>query len=232
MAQQITKVRTPGGEVMRLADWTSSEPLYSTVEVNSGPFTVLQAFSYGRGDEVPGSPTGRKSDYEDTNLRGQGGKLPEDEALLLHSLGIEVFATGAGSVADVIPQPDGPHVGLPNMLRLQRDIVVITKISAVKQYTHHPLSWFPAGSGVCEVNSDAHTNIGAGATGFVAANNGGDSPADQRPFASPLMVQGGDPFTVDFIAGPGEVQGLSLGAPDDRMLLRVTCNGPRKRPIA
>jgi len=116
------------------------------------------------------------------------------------------------------------------MVRLQRDVIVTTRISAVKEYTRHPLSWFPAGSGVTEVNSLGLTEISG--NGFAVANNGGDTPDDQRNFASPLLVQGGDPFTVDFTAGPGQVTGLDFQDAAGRIALRVTCNGPRKRPIA
>ena len=232
MAQQITKVRQPDGTVMRLADWTGAEPLYSTVEVAVGAFTVLQAFSYGKGGVVPGSPTGRASDILDTNLRGQGGKLPEDEALMLHGLSIEAFTVGQDGGGAHSEPVDPPHVSLLNMLRLQRDVIVATRISAVKEYTHHPLGWFPVGSGVSEVNSTAKTRASTGLAGFIVANNGGDTPHDQRSFASPLLVQGGVPFSVDFTAGPGQVSGLDLSGADSRIRLRVTCNGPRKRPIA
>jgi len=231
MAQQITKVRQPDGTVLHLADWTSSDPLYSTVEVAAGPFTVLQAFSYGLGGAVPGSATARNSDKLDTNLRGQGGKLPEDEALMLHGLAIEAFTVGVQDGGVGYFPVDDPHVSAANMVRLQRDVIVTLRISAVKEYTRHPLSWFPAGSGVTEVNS-LGVSDSAAAGGFVVANNGGDTPDDQRNFASPLLVQGGDPFTVDFTAGPGQVVGLGFQDDAGRIALRVTCNGPRKRPIA
>ena len=230
MAQQITKVRQPDGTVLRLADWTSSDPLYSTVEVAAGAFTVLQAFSYGLGGAVPGSATARNSDRLDTNLRGQGGKLPEDEALMLHGLAIEAFTVGVQDGGAAYFPVDDPHVSVLNMVRLQRDVIVTTRISAVKEYTRHPLSWFPVGSGVTEVNSLGLTD--GGVNGFAVANNGGDTPDDQRNFASPLLVQGGDPFTVDFTAGPGQVTGLDFQDEAGRIALRVTCNGPRKRPIA
>ena len=230
MAQQLTKVRGPNGEITRLADWTSAEPLYSTVDVGAGAFTVLQAFSYGKNGAVPGSVGSRKATYVDTNLRGQGGKLPEDEAIQIHSIAIEVFLRGTDA-GSVLPQADAPNVNTLEMMRLQRDILVELKIAAVKNYTQHPLSWFPAGSGVHQSTAGGRSVVAGVGNGFSYSNNGGTGPADQRQFASPLTVMGGEALTVDFTAGPGQVEGLQLGA-SSRFSLRTTLNGPRKRPIA
>lgn len=215
---------------MRLADWTSAEPLYSTVDVATGQLALLSAFSYGKGGEVPGSAGPRKSTYVDTNLRGQGGKLPEDEALQIHAICIEVFLRGLDG-STVLPLSDAPHVNTLELMRLQRDLIVVTKIASIKEYTRQPLSWFPAGSGVQHATAGANPVVSAAGAGLSYSNNGGTSPQDQRSFATPLMVAGGEAFGIDITAGPGSVQGLELGA-GARLSLRITCNGPRKRPIA
>ena len=77
---QVTKVRLPDGRVLTPGDWTSAEPLYSTIEISPGPYTTLQAFSYALGGDVPGSggATGspRKSNLADTNTSDRARSFP------------------------------------------------------------------------------------------------------------------------------------------------------------
>lgn len=230
---QFYKVRLPNGNVLHPADWTAAEPLYSTVEINAGAFPVVTAFSYAIGGSVPGSPGQRQSTLGDTNLEGEGSRLPENEELIAYSLAIEVFMIGADGAADPsgLPAVDTPEVSLANMLRLQRDVLVLTKIAAVKEYTHSPMSWFPASTGVLQYNSAARSIVSAGATGYIAANNGGESVCDKRQFASPLYVKGGETLAIDIRPGPGSVQNLHMNAAA-RMRLRFFFEGYRKRPVA
>lgn len=226
---QLIKIRMPNGNVYTPGDWTASQPLYSTVEIGTGAFPILTAYSYALGGAVPGSPGQRQSTLADTNLDGEGARLPENEELLAYALAIEAFMVG--------PQTDQPAPGeyvsrlpmvsMQNMLRIQRDLLIITKIAAVKEYTHAPMSWFPASTGTHETNSVALFDT----RGFVDANNGGDSVSDIREFASPLYVKGGETLTVDVRPGPGQVNGLSLEA-GSRIRLRFYFEGYRKLPVA
>lgn len=226
---QLIKIRMPNGNVYTPGDWTAAQPLYSTVEIGTGAFPILTAYSYALGGAVPGSPGQRQSTLADTNLDGEGARLPENEELLAYALAIEAFMVG--------PQTDQPPPGeyvsqlpmvsMQNMLRIQRDLLVITKVAAVKEYTHAPMSWFPASTGTHETNSVALFDT----RGFVDANNGGDSVSDIREFASPLYVKGGETLTVDVRPGPGQVNGLSL-EPGSRIRLRFYFEGYRKLPVA
>jgi len=230
---QFYKVRLPNGNVLHPADWTSAEPLYSTVELAAGAFPVVTAFSYAIGGTVPGSPGQRQSTLGDTNLEGEGSRLPENEELIAYSLSIEVYMIGADGASDPsgLPAVDTPEVSLPNMLRLQRDVLVMTKIAAVKEYTHSPLSWFPASTGVMQYNSASRTLVSGGALGSVSANNGGEGVCDKRQFASPLYVKGGETLAIDVRPGPGSVENLTLDAAA-RIRLRFYFEGYRKRPVA
>jgi hypothetical protein len=228
---QLVNIKLPDGRVLRPDDWTSAEPLYSTVEVGAGSFPVLTAFSYSYGGTVPGSVGPRKALLSDTNLQGEGNRLPENEALICFNLSIEVFQDGDADDANEFPQPENPEVALPDMLRLQRDLLVFFRIAYVKNYTHSPLGYWPAGTGVNYVNSGSLSRATQGTSGTVVANNGGTSPADMRVLASPLYVGGGESLSVDIKAGPGQVNGLNL-ADDARMRLRIFADGYRKRPVA
>jgi len=228
---QLISVKLPDGRVYQPSDWTTSEPLYSTVDVGAGSFPVLTAFSYSRGGTVPGSVGPREALLTDTNLEGEGNRLPENEELIVYNLSIEVFKDGDEENADEFPDPENPEVPLPDMLRLQRDLLVVFKIAFVKEYTRAPLSYFPAGTGVSYTTSGSVSRNTAGASGTARANNGGTSPADMRVFASPLYVAGGESISVDIKAGPGQVDNLNL-ATNARDRLRIYLDGYRRRPVA
>jgi hypothetical protein len=232
---QVWKVRLPGGQTYTPGDWTASEPLWSTVELTTGAVPVLSAFSYGRGADVPGSIGPRQSDFIDTNLEGEGGRLPENEELVIFSMAVEVFKIGAAGQAggvDAIPATDAPDFPLLDMLRLQRDMIVVMRIAYVKEYTRAPLGYFPASTGVARMDSGSRTVISAGVSGTVVGNNGSTNVMDNRVFSSPLYVAGGESFTVDFRAGPGQINNIDLNANTGRARLRVFLEGYRRRPVA
>lgn len=234
---QLLKIRLPDGKVLTPSDWTSAEPLYSTTEIGVGGFPIQTAFSYGRGGTVPGSIGPRNATPADTNLEGEGSRLPENEELIIYQIAIEAFHIGAQSGADVLPSIDPPDVSLANMLRLQRDLVIITRIAGYKfEYTRQPMSWFPASTGTKQYNSAARTQISAGTVGYAASNNGGPDVEDGRHFSTPLYVAGGEALAVDFDPGPGSVVDLDAesapGADDGRIRLRIYLEGYRRRPVA
>jgi hypothetical protein len=174
----------------------------------------------------------RQSTLIDTNLEGEGNKLPENEELVVHNLGIELFKQGAADTVDTFPDADNPHVPLPDMLRIQRDMVVRFRIAAVKNYTQSPLSYWPPGTGVASLYSGGRSFVsGAAANGEVPANNGCPSVEGRRQLASPLYVAAGETLAIDFRAGPGQVDNLNLAAAS-RVRLRVYLDGYRRRPVA
>lgn len=228
---QLVSVKLPDGREYRPGDWTTAEPLYSTVEVGPNAFPVLTAFSYSFGGTVPGSVGPREALITDTNLEGEGNRLPENEELIVYNLSVEVFKDGVEDDPTLFPDPENPEVPLPDMLRLQRDLLVIFRIANVKEYTRAPLGYFPAGTGVSYLTSGSVSRATAGASGTARANNGGTSPMDMRRLATPLHVAGGETLSVDIKAGPGSVQNLNLAAAA-RMRLRIYLDGYRRRPVA
>lgn len=228
---QVWKVRLPGGNVVTPGEWTTAEPLYSTVEIAAGAFPAVVAFSYGRGGTVPGSPGPRQSTLIDTNLDGEGNRLPENEELVIHTIGVSCFKIGVQ--ADIIrfPDSDNPHVDLPNMLRLQRDLLMILSIAAVKEYTRSTISYWPGGMGVSTMQSGGATSVSMGVTGSVVANNGSPSVDGRRELASELYIAGGEGFQLTFRSGLGAIAGLNL-APAARIRMRTYLDGYRRRPVA
>ena len=229
---QVWKVRLPDGRVVTPGEWTTAEPLYSTVEIGPGAFPLLTAYSYGRGGTVPGSVGPRQSTLIDTNLEGEGNRLPENEEIVVYNLGVELFKRGPAASVARFPDADNPHVPLTDMLRMQRDVLVDFRIAAVKDYTHSPLSYWPAGTGVNFLISGGRSQVsGAAPNGEVIGNNGSPSVEGRRELASPLYVAGGESLAVDLRAGPGQVDNLNL-AVGSRIILRVFLDGYRRRPVA
>ena len=147
---QLLKIRYPDGRVMTPADWTTAEGLYSTVEFGTGSFTTLDAFSYGLNQAIPGAAQ-RNATYADTNLQGQGGQLPENEAMLIRAIRIEFYGinVGTASEAPLMTSADNeifPDVGLRNLLRIQDSLIMSFIIAGVKEYLRVPVSFFAAGS--------------------------------------------------------------------------------------
>jgi hypothetical protein len=236
---QIYKIRTPDGNVVTPGDWTGAEPLFSVVEVAEGALTILTAFSYGIGNsDVPGSIGPRRATDADTNLEGEGNRLPENEELIIFNLAVEVFAIGGpgAAAADLIPQSDPPEVSLLNMLRLQRDMLVTIRIASVnKRYIEAPIGYFPASTGVMNFTAGARSSLSAGVSGYVSANNGSHNADDVRELSSPLRIKGGETFGVDFLPGPGQINGLNVDSAtpgDGRLRLRTYLDGYRRRPVA
>lgn len=231
---QIWKVRLPGGNVVTPGEWTSAEPLYSTIEIGTVGFQERVAFSYGEGGTVPGSLGPRQSTDIDTNLQGEGNRLPENEELVIHNIGIEVFKTGPSLSTDRFPDADVPHVPLDDMLRAQRDLVIRLKIANVKNYTDSPLGYWPSGTGVVSTYSGGRSAVsGAAANGEVVANNGSPSVDGMRELASPLYVAAGETFGLSFIPNGvgGGIANLNL-AVNSRLRFRCYLDGYRRRPVA
>ncbi len=229
---QIESIRLPDGEIVKPGEWTSAVPLYSTVEIGAGTFSQLQAFSYGKGGAVPGSVGPRQSTLIDTNLQGEGGRLPDNEHLITYAVCIEVFKIGPALSTDDFPDADVPNVPAVDMLRLQRDVVTYFRVASVRDYVHTPLSFWPASTGVAYAMSGERSNVsGATATGEIIANNGDPGVNGRRQLASPIYVGPGEQFSIVFTPGPGEVVGLNL-ATNSRLRVRTLLDGLRRRPVA
>lgn len=231
---QISKIRFRDGTVVTPGEWTSADPLYSTVDIQAGAGlpSVLVAFSYGKGGTVPGSVGPRQSSLADTNLQGEGARLPENEDIIIYLIGIEFFKVGLAANPLLFPDADQPNVPLLDMLRLQRDMVLRLKIAAVKDYTDSPVSNWPGGTGIAFATSGGRSFVSAGAAnGEVIGNNGSPNVQDQRQLASPLYVAGGESLGLEFRAGPGTVVNLNIAAAA-RYRTRSYLDGIRRRPVA
>jgi hypothetical protein len=228
----ISEIKLPDGRIYQPGDWSTSNPLWSTVDVGAGAFPILSAFSYSTGGVVPGSVGPRMAKKTDTNLQGEGAKLPEQEDILIYAIGIDVYKRGPALDALDFPDADPPAVPLADMLRLQRDLIGQLNIAGVKLYTDSTIAYWPAGMGVYSSYSGGRSRVSAGvATGELIGNNGDPSVMGRRVLASPFYIAGGESMTYDIIPGPGEVQGLNL-AEDSRYSLCIYFDGPHRRPVA
>jgi len=247
MAQAL-KIRLPDGRTLVPSDWTAS-PLFSTVEIDDASnLSPLPGFSYGAGGDVPGSVGPRKATAADTNMQGQGGILAENEELLLYALQIELFQIYSNGenffTGQELFAPNPPHVSLTNVLKVQRSTSVRLKIANTKDYCFAPIGFFPAAMGT-------HAGFGAARSGravsatfpypVAVGSNGNVSSGDQREFATPHHVAGGEAFAVNLEFPYGGVteplgisnSGLNFGSDTGaRIRARIYAVGLRRRPVA
>lgn len=226
---ELYTVRTADGRELSPDYWTSSDPLYSTVELGVGSVPILRAFSYGKGAQVPGAPNARKSTWQDTNLTGMGGKMPKEESIIVYSIAIEAFLIGS----DDNDSPR-PFNGLDTILACQRDLIVQFWVAATTKHADSPLAWFPGAGGVSMPVAGQAEVIGGNAvyaTGPLA-NNGASSLIGQRRLASPVFIDQGETFDLRFIPAPGEVVGLNLDDSTSRVRFRSFLVGLRHGPTS
>lgn len=237
---QLNKIRFADGRTEKPGDWTVS-PLYSTVDIATGTLATLDAFSYGKGGEIPGSigvgTNLRVSTLKDTNMEGQGGILSENEELLLFGLCIELIQRAPSTANFFLNQetwaPDPPLLSYTNCLRVQQDTLVRMRIAHTKDYLAVPLSYLPAARGVFHALGSARSEGSSYAEGVAIGSNGGVNEGTHRIFGTPHEVLGGEAFAVRFEFPRGSVQNLDFG--DDttaRISARIFTRGLRKRPVA
>lgn len=237
---QLNKIRFADGTVLRPGEWTAS-PLYSSIDIDdAAALTDLEAFSYALGGEVPGSVGPRSATKTDTNVRGQGSVLPQNEELKIFGLSIELFqrqdeddtslffAGGQEAWA-----PDPPVVSLTNALRVQRDTLIEMRIANTKEYLQVPISFLPAARGVYHTLGSARSEGSGYTEGVAIGANGGVSEGDHRLLATPQQVSPGEGFEITFRFPPGSISGLNFGNDTKaRITARVYTRGIRRRPVA
>lgn len=248
---QALSVRLADGRVVNPTDWTSA-PYYTTVEVGTGAQQPLPGFSYGIGGDVPGSVGPRKATKADTNYRGPGGTLMENEEILLFALQVDLYQVSSNSTlfyagAQDAWAPDLPEVSINNLMAMQRSVHLRMKIANTKTYSENVLSWYPAAQGISRSGGALRSQWSSYANGEALAYNGGVGVHDQRQFATPHHINGGEAFevTLEFPYGSvveplSQVSGSTIPAAalnfgddtDARIRVIISAIGPRRRPVA
>lgn len=235
---QLDLIRLPDGRMVRPGDWTCT-PYYSSVEIDdAATLADLDAFSYGKGGDVPGSVGPRQSTIIDTNMEGQGSVLMENEELLIYGISIELLQITAASVTNFFTAqeawaPDPPLVSATNCQRVLQDTLVEMWIANTKQYLQVPIGFLPAARGVYHTFGSARSEGSTWTEGVFVGYNGNVSEGMHRTFATPQTVDGGEAFVVRFRFPYGSVQNLDFGNDTSaRILARVFTRGVRKRPVA
>lgn len=239
---QLSRIRLADGRVLRPGDWTVS-PLYSTVDIATGTLATLDAFSYGKGGEIPGSIGAaanqlRIATLKDTNMEGAGGILAENEQLLIYSLCVELIQRAPNTTQFFTGQeawaPDPPLVSMTNAQRVLQDTLVKLRIANTKYYLNTPLGFLPAARGVFHAGMGSARSAGTSyANGVAVGYNGGVSEGSHRRFATPHEVLPGEAFVVQFEFPRGSVQNLNFGSDTSaRISARIFTRGLRMRPVA
>jgi hypothetical protein len=253
---QALSIRLANGMVLNPTDWTSS-PYYTTVEIGTGAQQALEGFSYGENGSVPGSVGPRAATKRDTNFQGPGGTLMENEEMLIFSIQIELYQVATNNVpssgntfyagGQVAWAADLPEVTADNLMACQRSIFCQLKIANTKTYSENVLPFYGAGQGIHRTTGAMRSQWSTYANGELIGYNGGVSVGEQRQFATPHHVNGGEAlsFILDFpfgsvveplsqISGSGvAASALNFGNDTNaRIRAVISAIGPRRRPVA
>lgn len=211
-------------------------PLWSAVEISSTPSSnPLQAFSYKKGDPVPGSltPTGqqRAAKLSDTNLL-DAGRMNDAEGMRVTALTIQYFSVGGWSNHDGVGNDQGyavdrPFISMLDLARLHCDTIgrlVILK-AAVASYR---LGDYPTGPDIVVTTSGGRRREGIAGQqnvdGFAIGVNGVPTMMGMKVFGIIHKLNPTTEFTFDFFFPDNGVDSLSR-----RIFARVFLHGPRRR---
>lgn len=254
---QALSVRLADGRTVNPTDWTSA-PYYTTVEIATGSLQPLPGYSYGVGGQVPGSPGQRLATKRDTNFRGPGGTLMENEEILLFAIQMECYQVASDEDAffntdaeeGLLQEPfapDLPEVSGTNLMRVQRSTYARLKIANTKTYSENVFSWYPSSMGLHRTTGALRSQWSGYVNPELIGQNGNVSVGDSRQFATPHHINGGEAFefTLEFPFGSiiepaSQPTGSSIPAsllnfgvdPDARIRVVIYAIGPRRRPVA
>lgn len=220
-------MRLPSGQEIQAPDWLDAEPLYSAVEIDDGAINTLSAFTYGIGQVVPGSNS-RLATKIDTNLEGNGGRLPWTEEMLVYAVCVEFFLDGEEAANNIGGPAQEPDVSLSNILALQQSLMLSWRSTYTHELFRAPVGYFPAASGVHSVRSEYIADGGDDSP--VVANNGGICPSAMRELSTPIYVPADDTFAVDLTPAGGSVGSLLLSGSSSRIYTRIFLEGYRRKP--
>lgn len=213
-------------------------PYYSTAEFGSDVDPRLDLFGYVAGDLVPSAGTvpapNRTSTIADTNVTS-AGMLDTDQELDVYALSYELFGlTNTPPVTEGTSFVFAPAVAAYNVRRLQRDIVMSLKTTAMntKVAARYPLSQVAQGAGpeiMGVLGSAAPSATGPGASAPVGIG-GSVNPAASPRWRIPVHIAGGQSYTVEFYSERSPKNDISNPRHDQALMVRVYLVGMSTRP--
>lgn len=173
----------PDGSSIELADWIDDQ-LYSPVQFQNGDTAPAEAFSAGRGQQIPGG--NRALTRVDTNTPRNGDTgLPTSWRMLIFAFGIKfvrVCRPQTGGTEPVLADGNGA-LSDPPILRTVFDIDRVVAFAYEynqKIYTSGVLQDYPTGHGFSVFSTNP---------AFELANNGVPSPRDRRSIVLPVDMR-------------------------------------------
>lgn len=214
-------------------------PYYSTAEFGSDIDPRLDLFGYVVGDPVPSAGTvpspNRTATISDTNVTS-AGMLDTDQMLDVYAISYELFGL---TNTPVVTQTNTPFVSAPavasyNVRRLQRDIVVALKTTALstKVQARYPLSQVAQGVGpdiMGVLGSTAPAAGGPGASNPVGVG-GSVNPAASTRWRIPVRILGGMEYSVEFYSERSPKNDTTNPRHDQALQVRVYLVGMSTRP--
>lgn len=223
-APGTTTLTLPSGESIALADWIDDRH-WTTVELENGDVTTLQAFSAGRSQQITGGT--RMMTLVDTNVPSNGiSGLPKDWGFLVYGFAFEFVraARPTGAATQITLQDFSDPVRFATFFQLNRRLFNQYVYNG-KMYSEGLCVDYPQGHGPSVFTTQPATEV---------VNNGVPSPRDRLAMVLPvyereLLGYGMNvtPVIALAIAQPASDDGADLSFID----MRITKNGLIKRTV-
>ena len=192
VAPGTTTITLPNGQSISIEDWIDDK-LYSTVQLQNGQTTPVEAFVSGRSQPIPGGS--RSSTRVDTNVPRSGDTgLPMSWEMYVYGIGVmmtRVMRTTTAGTFPVLADGSGALSNPPSLSTLfQVDRVTYLEFSYNdKRYTYGVIQDYPQGHGFNVFSTNAN---------FELAQNGVPSPRDRNALVLPIWLRENLAYKLSF----------------------------------
>lgn len=235
VAPGTSTLELPDGTTIALQDWIDDKH-YGVGQLQSGSSSVIQLFSAGRSQQIPGGQSGRTLNKVDTNIPRSGDNgLQKDWEGLWYGLGLQISRVSRPPTGQSQPIfPDASQGGaagafsdpasLRTMFNLDRILAFDYQYNG-KSYSQGVLTQYPQGYGFNLVATTSATEL---------AQNGVPSPRDRVAMVLPIHERENLSYTMViepqaniFIGQPASDSGATLTFAD----IKCIKSGLIKRPV-
>ena len=192
VAPGTTTLTLPNGQTVAISDWIDDK-LYSTVQINNGQTSPVEAFTAGRSQPIPGGT--RASTRVDTNVPRNGDSgLPQSWEMYVYGIGIKmvrVMRPPSGK-DPVLADGIGGSLSNPPILNTLFQFDRVTYLEFTyngKSYTYGVMQDYPQGHGYYVFSTNS---------AFELAQNGVPSPRDRNAMVLPIDLRENLGFKMSF----------------------------------
>jgi hypothetical protein len=182
----------PTGQTITIEDWIDDK-LYSTVQLQNGQTSAVEAYTSGRGQPIAGGSRVQTDVDTNTPRAGDNG-LPMAWEAFIYSIGVECVRVERPATGQTQPQlaDSGGAWSDPPLLRTLFNVNRVTFayfFYNTRPYSYGVLADYPQGVGYTLFTTNATTEL---------ANNGVPSPRDRQSMVLPIWLRENIGFRFPF----------------------------------